>query len=169
MIGVARMTMTPALRVAAACAAMALAADAALLVRAARTPSEPAVVPLRIASAPTIVARNATADPPIDSARSREPFEPLSGAGTLASASTVIPQATPMPVARPRLIGTVVDGAKSFVMMAMTDGTMKVVRVGERAGELKLRSVSAGGAVFDDINGDRVTLRSPTPGSEPQP
>jgi len=55
-------------------------------------------------------------------------------------------------------------------VMAMPDARIKVVRVGERGGALMLRSVSAGGAVFDDIiNGGRVTLRPPTPGSEPQP
>jgi hypothetical protein len=55
-------------------------------------------------------------------------------------------------------------------MVTMPDGGIKLVRVGERAGDLKLRSVSAGGAVFDDIiHGGRVTLRAPTPGPEPQP
>jgi hypothetical protein len=169
MIRVRRMTLTPALRVAAACAAIALITDAALLVRAVRPWREPVVVPLRIVAATPIVSRKADSRALLDSAQSSEAFEPLGGAQTLASSGTVIPQAAPMPAAQPRLIGTVVDGARSFVMMALTDGTMKVVRVGERAGDLKLRAVSAGGAVFDDIHGDRVTLKSPTPGSEPQP
>ncbi|MEO8560966.1 MAG: hypothetical protein ABI601_02760 [bacterium] len=163
------MTLTPALRIAAGCAALALLADVGLLVRATRSPDEQTILPLRIAAVTPIVPRKAEAEALIDSARASEPFEPLGATQTLASASTVIPQATPMPAVQPRLIGTVVAGAESFVMMAMTDGTMKVVRVGERAGELRLRSVSAGGAVFDDSHGDRVTLRSPTPGSEPQP
>jgi len=164
-----RLTVTPALRIAAASAAVALVVDFGLIARAVRTPPEPVVVPLRLAPAPAITPRPADDEAAIDSARSREPFEPLASTQTAASASTVVPQATPMPVARPRLIGTVVDGATSFVMMGMPDGTIKTVRVGERAGDLKLRAVSAGGAVFDDINGERVTLRSPTPGSEPQP
>jgi hypothetical protein len=167
MIRAPRMTMTPALRAAAACATLALLGDGALLVRAARPEREPRIVPLRIATAAPIVRRSADAEARLDSAQASEPFEPFGE--TQAPAGTVTQQATPVPVARPRLIGTVVAGAESFVMMTMTDGTMKVVRVGERAGDLKLRAVSAGGAVFDDINGDRVTLRSPTPGSEPQP
>ena len=93
--------------------------------------------------------------------------EPAMYPPQLASAE-VIPQAAPA-TALPRLVGTVAGGAESFVVLAMPEGTIKVVHVGERAGDLKLRAVSAGGAVFDDIHGERVTLRAPTPGAEPLP
>ena len=164
-----RVTWIPALRIAAGCAALALVGDLALLVRASRVRAEATVVPLRIAPAERIAPRSADAKGLIESAGARRPFEPLGGVQTLASAGTVIPQAVAIPAPQPRLIGTVVGGAESFVVMAMTDGAIKVVRLGERAGDLRLRSVSAGGAVFDDIHGGRVTLRPPTPGSEPQP
>ncbi|MDB4881375.1 MAG: hypothetical protein JWL95_141 [Gemmatimonadetes bacterium] len=165
----ARVAWTTALRVAIGCAAIALVADVGLLARAARSRDEERIVPLRIAPAAPIAPRKTDARGLIESAGARRPFEPLGGTKTLASAGTVIPQAVAIPAAQPRLIGTVVGGAESFVVMAMTDGAIKVVRLGERAGDLKLRSVSAGGAIFDDIHGGRVTLRSPTPGSEPQP
>jgi hypothetical protein len=166
-----RIARTPALRAAVVVAALALVSDLALLVRAVRAPREEVVVPLRLAEVTPIARRAADPQGLIQSARAREPFEPLGGTPTtVASAGSVVPQAMAVPTAQPRLIGTVVGGAESFVVMAMPDASIKVVRVGERAGGLKLRSVSAGGAVFDDIiNGGRVTLRSPTPGSEPQP
>lgn len=163
-----RIAITPALRIAAACAAIALVADLALLARAAWPRAEVPVVPLRLAAAPTIVQLPAHAAPVLDSAAALDPFEPLGKPQQLASAE-VVPQAA-APVAQPRLVGTVIRETGSFVVMAMPEGPIKVVRVGERAGDLRLRSVSAGGAVFDDITkGERVTLRTPTPGAEPQP
>ncbi|MEO7179306.1 MAG: hypothetical protein ABI141_00595 [Gemmatimonadaceae bacterium] len=167
--GMARMTWTPALRIAAGCVALTLVADVALLARAIRKRDEVQPTPLRIAVAPLIAARRPDVEATIDSARDLSPFEPLGTAESPASSTAIVPQAMPLPITRPRLIGTVVGGAESFVVMALADGAIKVVRLGERAGDLKLRAVSAGGAVFDDIHGDRVTLRSPTPGSEPQP
>jgi hypothetical protein len=160
---------TPALRVVAACAAVALAADVVLLARLlAGARAEAPVVPLRLAPAPAIVPRAVGPAAAIDAAAARDPFEPLGAPQQLANAE-VVPQAV-APVAQPRLVGTVLRGAESFVVMAMPEGMIKVVRVGERAGALRLRSVSAGGAVFDDVNGGaRVTLRAPTPGAEPQP
>jgi hypothetical protein len=148
---------------------VALLCDGILLVRAVRPPAPERIVPLRIAAVTPIAQRKADAVGLIQSARTRQPFEPFGEVQTVANTGVVIPQAAPMPAAQPRLIGTVVGGAESFVVMALADGSIKVVHLGDRAGGLKLRSVSAGGAVFDDINGDRVTLRSPTPGSEPQP
>lgn len=170
-MGVARVTWTPALRVAAAVASLALVADVALLVRAARSSRPEPIVPLRLVVATPIVPRVPDAEELIQSARESQPFEPLGGSRTtLAGAGSVVPQAVEPPAVQPRLIGTVVGGAGSFVMVTMPDGGIKLVRVGERAGDLKLRSVSAGGAVFDDIiHGGRVTLRAPTPGPEPQP
>lgn len=163
-----RIAVTPALRVAAACVAVALAADLVLLARLAGSRAEAPVVPLRLAPVPAIVPRAVDPAAAIDAAAARDPFEPLGTPQQLASAE-VVPQAA-APTAQPRLVGTVMRGAESFVVMAMPEGTIKVVRIGERAGTLRLRSVSAGGAVFDDINGgERVTLRAPTPGAEPQP
>lgn len=164
-----RFTWTIALRVAAACAALALVIDLALLVRAQRSHVDAPIVPLRIAPPSSIVQRVPDAEGLIQSARAREPFDPLGAPQTFADASVVIPQAAPVAEAQPKLIGTVVGGAESFVVMALTDGSIKVVRIGERAGDLRLRSVLAGGAHFDNIHGGRVTLRAPTPGAEPQP
>jgi hypothetical protein len=169
MMRMPRFIWTIALRAATACAVLALSWDVLLLVGAVRTHAPERVVPLRVAAVTPISLRPTDAVGLIQSARARQPFEPLGDVPTTANTGVVIPQATPMPAAQPRLIGTVVGGAESFVVMALADGGIKVVHVGDRAGGLKLRSVSAGGAVFDDINGDRVTLRSPTPGSEPQP
>ena len=163
-----RIAIGPALRVAAACVAVALAADVVLLARLAGSRADAPVVPLRLAPAPAIVPRTVDRVAAIDAAAARDPFEPLGAPPPLASAE-MVPQAV-APMAPPRLVGTVIRGAESFVVMAMPEGTIKVVRIGERAGALRLRSVSAGGAVFDDINaGARVMLRAPTPGAEPQP
>lgn len=162
-----RIAMTPALRIAAGCATLALVVDLALLARMARSDQAATVVPLRLATPQAIAPRIPDADSLIESASARQPFEPLGAPPPLASAD--VSQAS-VPTAQPRLVGTVVGDTESFVVMAMPEGNIKVVHVGERAGSLKLRSVSAGGAVFDDINtGGRVTLRSPTPGAEPQP
>ena len=164
-----RFAMTPALRVAAACVAIALVADLALLARMLGSRAEAPVVPLRLAPAPAIAPRAKEPAAALDSAAERDPFEPLGAPQQLASAD-LVPQGAVAHVAQPRLVGTVVRETASFVVMTMPEGTIKVVRVGERAGDLRLRSVSAGGAVFDDINGgERVTLRAPTPGAEPQP
>lgn len=161
-----RIALTPALRAAAACAAMALVVDLGLLARMTRSQAESPVVPLRLSTPQAIAPRTPDAERLIRSARARQPFEPLGASSPLANVD--VSQAS-VPAAQPRLVGTVVGGTESFVVMAMPEGNIKVVHVGERAGNLKLRSVSAGGAVFDDIHGGRVTLRSPTPGAEPQP
>jgi hypothetical protein len=163
-----RFAITPALRIAAACAAIALLVDLALLARMAWPRAEVPVVPLRLTPPSSIVQLSPHSAPAIDSAAARDPFEPLGAPQQLASAE-VVPQAA-APAAQPRLVGTVIRETESFVVMAMPEGTIKIVRVGERAGDLRLRSVSTGSAVFDDINkGERVTLHSPTPGAEPQP
>jgi hypothetical protein len=167
MIRLDRFADTPSLRIAVAVAALALVGDVGLLAGALRTPAEEPVARLRLAPAPAIVPRSADAKGLIESAERRAPFDPLGAPPQVASA-TVVPLAAP-PVAKPRLVGTVAGGAESFVVLAMPEGTIKVVHVGERAGDLKLRSVTAGGAVFDDINGERVTLRAPIPGVDPLP
>jgi hypothetical protein len=163
-----RMEMTPALRVAAACAAIALLVDLGLLARMARPRTESAAVPLRLAPPPAIVRPPSHTPPGIRKAAASDPFEPLGTPQQVASAD-VVPQSA-APSAQPRLVGTVIRETESLVVMAMPEGTIKVVRIGERAGALRLRSVSAGGAVFDDLTrGERVTLRAPKPGAEPQP
>lgn len=167
MIARPSLTITPALRIAAAAAALSLVADLALLARGLRGTPERPVVALRLLPAPDISPRRPDDAASLDSARAREPFARLDAAPAVADASVVVPQAEPVAVQQPKLIGTVVRGEDSFVVMALPDGAVKVVRVGERAGNLRLRSVTAGSAVFDDINGGRVTLRSPTPGAEP--
>lgn len=163
-----RIAITPALRVAATCVVVALVGDLVLVARLAGSPDAASDVPLRLAPPPAIVPRAPDAKAPLSAAAAHDPFEPLGTPQPLASAK-VVQQATAA-AGQPRLVGTVVRGAESFVVMAMPEGTIKVVRVGERAGDLRLRSVSAGGAVFDDLNGgERITLRAPTPGAEPQP
>jgi len=162
-----RYAMTAALRIAATCAALALVTDLVLLARMAWSRTEPSSVPLRLASVPEIVRRSTKAPPAIDSAASIDPFAPLNAPPQVATAAVV--QAA-VPVAQPRLVGTVLRDTASFVVVAMPEGAIRIVRIGERAGDLRLRAVSAGGAVFDDINkGERVTLRAPTPGADPHP
>ena len=56
-----------------------------------------------------------------------------------------------------------------FVIVEMPDARMQLVRVGEQTGELRLRSVSAGEAIFDDSRGRRVSLRTPAAGAETRP
>ena len=64
-------------------------------------------------------------------------------------------------VQRPRLVGTVLQGRDSgFVMLELPDAGMKLVRVGERVGELQLKTVRAGEAVFEDRRGKQVSLRA---------
>jgi len=166
MMRVDRIAMTSSLRIAAACAAVVLVADLGLLARMTRSQAESPVVPLRLSTPEAIAPRVPDSKRLIRSAQTRQPFEPLGAPPPLANADV---SQTAAPIAQPRLVGTVVGGAESFVVMAMPEGNLKVVHVGERAGSLKLRSVSAVGAVFDDINGGRVTLRPPTPGAEPRP
>ena len=66
-------------------------------------------------------------------------------------------------VARPQLVGTVLQGRDSgFVIVDLPDAGMKVVRIGEMAGSLRLRSVAVGAAQFDDARGVHVVRdRSP--------
>ena len=87
---------------------------------------------------------------------------------TDAAKSLVAPDGTSAPAApaRPRLVGTVVQGRDGgFVIVELPDARMQVVRIGEQAAGLRLRSVSAGEAVFDDQHGTRVSLRTPASGS----
>ncbi len=71
---------------------------------------------------------------------------------------------TPVPAVRPRLLGTVVERDGGFVVLEMPDARVQVVRIGERAGEMRLRSVAAGEAIFDDARDGRITLRTSQPG-----
>lgn len=150
-------------------AALALAAslllDATLVVRLLRPNREEiAFEPLVIRSAPRIIARSTGDAELIRQGENRAPF---GGTAPVSMAASVVQQA---PVVRmPRLIGTVVEGRAGFVVMEMPDARMQVVRIGERAGDLRLRSVTAGEAVFEDRAGARITLRSPNAGMETRP
>lgn len=99
-------------------------------------------------------------------AASRSPFDVTPPPEATQLTSSVIQQSAPA-VARPRLAGTAVDPRSgSFVVVETPDGQIQLVRIGERTGDLRLRSVSVGEAVFDDARGNRVTLKASRPGSD---
>jgi Tfp pilus assembly protein PilP len=163
-----RLAITPSLRLATACAALALVTDVALLARASTHDEVPRIAALRIATVSSITPRTKDAPGLIEAARARQPFSPGSDAATPPVTDTQAAAAA-IPIAQPRLVGTVTGNTRSFVVVAVPDGSIKVVHVGQRAGELTLRSVAADSAVFENTTGDRVTLRSPKPGAEPHP
>jgi hypothetical protein len=149
----------------------ALALDVAVLVRLRTVRDEAAVAPLVIRAVPRIVIHTPDDAELVHAAANSAPFggEPSAGAPMLATPVLLESAPTPAPV-RPRLVGTVVQGnGGGFVIVEMPDARMQLVRVGEQAGELRLRSVSAGEAVFDDPRGRRVSLRTPAPGAELRP
>lgn len=126
------------------------------------------VMPLTLRSAPGIVIHVPNDAELIHSASSKRPFDIEPRANDVVPFSAVVQQSVPAPV-RPRLVGTVVQDRGGFVVLELPDGRMQMVRIGERAGELRLRSVNSGEAVFDDARGARVSLRTPVPGSESRP
>ena len=80
----------------------------------------------------------------------------------LPSATSAVLQNTSPASPRPKLLGTVVDGrGGGFIVVELPDGHMQVVRIGEQAGELRLKSVTAGEAILVDAAGGRVSLRTP--------
>ena len=128
------------------------------------------VMPLAIRMAPRIVIHTPDDAGIVREAASRSPFDMASPSSTFVPFNAVVQQSVVAAPVRPRLVGTVVEGRDGgFVVMELPDGRMQLVRIGERAGELRLRSVGAGEAVFDDARGNRVSLRTPRPGSEPRP
>ncbi|MEP6729033.1 MAG: hypothetical protein ABJE10_00280 [bacterium] len=121
--------------------------------------------PLRIQGAPRIIARTSDGAELVREAENRAPF-----GGTAAVNTQIAPVVQQAALVRaPRLVGTVVEGHGGFVVLEMPDGHMQVVRIGERAGDLLLRSISVGQAAFDDRAGTRITLRSPAAGTETRP
>lgn len=74
--------------------------------------------------------------------------------------------AAPDPVAAVRLIGTaVLAGGSGFAMCQWGNQAPKLVRVGEKFGDLTLRRVEQGRAVFVSTNGESIEYRVPKSGS----
>lgn len=136
---------------------LALAWDAAALVRLARSDAEPLPAPGAMPAVPS-VARRPIDDPQRFSlAASRAPF-----GADIAPALLAVPPSFSLPVNQPRLTGTVVQGASGFVIIELTDGSMRLIRLGERAAGLTLRTVVPGMATFTDSTGHRIVLHSST-------
>ena len=130
-----------------------------------RSTTDTSVIPsLVIEHAPRIVTRVRDEGEIVREAALRSPFDAVAPVAPLRLASTVVQQSAPAPI-RPRLVGTVVEAqGGGFVVVEMPDARMQLVRVGERAGDLRLRSVAANEAVFVDAQGGRVALRTPRAG-----
>ena len=158
-------------RVAGAFLVAALALDVAALVRLGTLREAAPVAPLVIRSAPRIVIHTPDDAELVRAAANSTPFGGEPPASLPALSTAILLQNAPAPApARPRLIGTVVQGnSGGFVIVEMPDARMQIVHVGEQAGELRLRSVGAGEAVFDDPRGRRVSLRTPASGAESRP
>ena len=158
-------------RIAALVLAGGLFLDLAALVRLRHVRDDAAVLPLQMAHAPRIMVRVRDAAQLVREAALRTPFDAAPPPARMEMANAIVQQSSPALV-RPRLVGTVIEGQSGgFVIVEMPDAHMQLVRIGERAGELRLRSVAAGEAVFDDLLGGRITLRTPRAGSgvEPRP
>lgn len=156
-------------RLAGAVCAAAVLLDVVLVVRSLQSSAAGTVVaPLTIRSAPQIVVSERRQATLMRQASARLPFGGTAATpGTLSAAPT---QQIPGAFARrPRLVGTVVEERGGFVIVEMPDARMQVVRVGERAGDLRLTGVKPGEASFEDAHGARVTLRSTYQGTESRP
>lgn len=161
----------PGTRIAAICLAGALLLDLAGLARMRHVRDNSAILRLQIEPAPRITVRVRDEAQLVREASLRTPFDAVPGRAQMEVANAIAQQNSPPPV-RPRLVGTVIEGQNGgFVVVEMPDARMQLVRIGEQAGELRLRSVAAGEAVFDDLLGGRITLRTPRAGSgvEPRP
>lgn len=64
-----------------------------------------------------------------------------------------------------RLLGTVVRAGDSFALCQLQSDPPRIVRVGERLGDLLLLSIEQGRAVFRTRDGSRVDLSLNTPGA----
>ena len=146
-------------RVAVVALAAALGLDLVTLANMRSTSDNSVVAPLVMEHAPRIVARVRDEGEIVREAALRSPFDAVAPVAPLQLASTVVQQSAP-PV-RPRLVGTVVEAqGGGFVVVEMPDARMQLVRIGERAGDLRLRSVAANEAVFVDAQGGKVALRT---------
>lgn len=105
----------------------------------------------------------------VRAASNREPFGATEPAlETFVGNGGVPSPAMAMEPTRPRLLGTVVEGqGGGFVVVSHPDSRVQLVRLGEMAGDLRLKSVAVGLAEFTDANGSRVTLKIPPPESRP--
>lgn len=155
-------------RVVGAALAAAIVLDLAVLLRARHVDDAP---PLAIRPVTRIIVRPAQDAELVRQAANRAPFGASSPSAEMLASAAILQQSTAAPPpARPRLLGTVVEGHDGgFVVVELPDARVQLVRIGERAGDLRLRSVAAGEAVFDDAGGERITLRTSPPGSAGRP
>ena len=124
------------------------------------TSDNSAVPPLVMEHVPRIITRVRDEGEIVREAALRSPFDAVAPVAPLQLASTVVQQSALAPI-RPRLVGTVVEAqGGGFVVVEMPDARMQLVRIGERAGDLRLRVVAANEAVFVDAQGGRVALRT---------
>ena len=148
-------------RIAAVALAAVLVFDLIVLLRGHRVDDAP---PLAIASVTRIIVRPAGDAEVVRQAASRAPFGATSPTMDMLASAAILQQSTTAQPVRPRLLGTVVQGHDGgFVVVELPDARVQLVRIGERAGDLRLRSVAAGEAVFDQAGGERVTLRTSRP------
>lgn len=153
-------------RVAALALVVALAWDVVVLVRP-LPGAAPLAAPDAASTLPTI-RRRAFDDPALVSAAAQR--APFGGSAVVAPPTTFVDQSWSAAAAPlPRLVGTVVKEGGGFVIVEMPDASLRLVRIGERAGSFTLRAVGHGTAVFFDSAGHRVPLRSPAPGTGSTP
>lgn len=146
-------------RAAAVALLAALALDVAAIVHARQLRRVNAEAPLVLPSTPRIAIVTPTDAELIRVAVNKSPFDVTPPAPASAPAA-VARQSAPVMPTLPRLIGTVVQSNGGFVVLELPDQRMQVVRIGEQAAGFRLRSVTAGEAVFDDPRGVRVSLRT---------
>lgn len=158
----------PGRRLAALALMLALGLDLATLVRLRHLGDELTAPPLQLPAVPEVGRRAPVDAALLIEAAGRAPF---GGSPAISMAAMEAPPVQPVaPSAGLRLMGTVVEGdGRGFVVVELPDARMQLVRIGERAGTLRLRSVTAGAAVFEDARGDRISLRSPQAGSGSRP
>ncbi|MEP6622279.1 MAG: hypothetical protein ABJE47_23350 [bacterium] len=156
-------------RIAGAGLFVALVFDAVVLVQSRSLQNVEIVAPLTIGAAPGIVVIPAADAELVQMGASRTPFDLTAPTPAVNPLTALASQPVPQPPPRPRLVGTVVQAQGGFVVLELPDLRMQVVRIGERAAGLRLRSVAAGEAVFDDLRGNRVSLRTSPPGAESRP
>lgn len=138
----------------------ALGVDVVAVVHAQRLGRADTAPPVVIPTAPRIAIITPTDADLIRVAAEKAPFDitrPMPA--PTASALAPTPPVAVVPV-RPRLVGTVTQGQGGFVILELADARIQVVRIGEVAAGLRLRAVTAGEAVFDDLHGIRVSLRT---------
>lgn len=156
-------------RAAAVLLGVALAVDVGAMSHAQRLHSVEAADPLAIPSAPRIIIVTAADAELIHTAANRTPFDIAEPTPATISSGALARQVAPPAPVRPRLVGTVVQPQGGFVVLELPDMRMHVVRIGEQAAGLRLRTVTAGEAVFDDSHGARVSLRTSPTGAESRP